>query len=105
MPKSAKREKGVRGPEPRRFQIQESGFDSWFPDLSSQAQGDSLFLVQQAHRLQYHRPHNFHALWTELVQRVLRRVVEDVAITIVEIDQIRAGNAAPNEWQVVIFQW
>ena len=47
---------------------------------------DRLFLVQQTHGLQYHEPHDLDALGAELVQRILRRVVEDIAVAIVEID-------------------
>ena len=49
-----------------------------------------LFLIQHLDRLQNHATHDLQAGWAELVNRVLRGVVEDVAVTIVQVNQVGA---------------
>ncbi len=46
----------------------------------------TLSLVQEAHGFESHRAHDRQALGAELVESVLRGVMEDVVVAVVKVD-------------------
>src|SRR5580765_2148796 len=58
--------------------------------------------IQQSQRPQHRVPGDLKALWTQLVERVFRRVVEGVVVTVVKIDEVHYGNANFLERKMVI---
>ena len=63
----------------------------------------ALACVQKPDRLQNHIPDDLHTLRAELVDGVLRRVVEDIAVAVLEIDKVRRRDTQLYEGQVVVF--
>src|SRR5207248_6421748 len=63
----------------------------------------SLDLVEDLHAFENYLSYDLQALGGELIHRVLRSVVEDVAVAVIEIDQIQARHAALNERQMIVF--
>ena len=73
-------------------------FSSQFPVLGSQ-----LFLVEKLDGLQDYLAYDLDAFGAEFVEGVLRGVVEDVAVAVVEIDEVGTRHAEMNERQVIVF--
>src|SRR5208337_1085166 len=63
----------------------------------------ALALVEQVDRFQDRIANDFEALGAELVHGVLRGVMEDVVVAVVEVDDVGAGDAAFYEGQVIVF--
>src|SRR6266851_6867442 len=61
-----------------------------------------VLLVQHPHGLQNYVPHDFQTLGTELVHRVLRGVVKDIAVAVIQVNEVGTGNPTAHEWQVVV---
>src|SRR5215469_3910104 len=59
--------------------------------------------VQHPDRLQNDIAGDLEALGAKLVHCVLNRMVEDVVVAVVEVDDVGAGHAAFNERQVIVF--
>src|SRR5437868_12694963 len=60
------------------------------------------FLVQHPHRLENHIADDFHAFGTQFVYRILGLVPENVAVAIVEINQVSRRDAMANKWHLVV---
>ena len=63
-----------------------------FSARSTQADAN-IPLIDERERFQDRVPDDFQTLWAEFVDRVLRRVMEDVAVSVVEINDVGDGNA------------
>src|SRR5271168_3595189 len=61
-----------------------------------------VHFVENIDGLQHGGADNFQALRTELVDRVLGRVPEDIVIAVVEVDEVRAGDAVLHEGNVIV---
>src|ERR1700722_2138846 len=78
------------------------------PANSSEYSGPALFRrkrvhpVENADRFEYRAPHDFQALWAEFVDGVLRSMPEDIVVAVIEINQIGAGDASLDEWNVIV---
>ena len=59
-------------------------------------------LVEEADGLQHGAADDFQALGTEFIDGILRDVPEDVVIAVVEVDEVRAGDAPLYEGKMVI---
>src|ERR1700723_1845686 len=63
---------------------------------------DRIHLVEDANGFEDHVADDFQALGTQLVYCILRRVPEDVVVTIVKIDQIGRRDTSLHERNVII---
>src|ERR1035441_6616559 len=65
--------------------------------------GGTLALVEHSDGFEDGVAYDFQALWTELVHGVLRGVMEDVVVAVVEVDDIGGWDAAFHKRQMVVF--
>src|SRR5580704_11573617 len=59
-----------------------------------------LHLVENAHGLQDHTATDFQAFDAELVHRVLDRMMKDVVVSVVDVDDVGTRHADAHEWQM-----
>src|SRR5580704_2964515 len=62
----------------------------------------SLPCIHEPNRLQNYVAANRQRLRAQLVDRILHRVMEDVVVAIVQIDNVHRRNANLHEWQVIV---
>src|SRR5580704_1102249 len=61
-----------------------------------------IHLAENSHRFQHHAAYNLETLRTQLIDRILRSVPEDIVVAVVEVDEVGAGNAAFDERDVIV---
>src|SRR5580700_9653629 len=90
------------------FSIRISGALEMKPRKRAKALTQSSFRRQQIHLvedadcLQHGHADNFQALGTELVDGVLRRVPENIVVAVVEVNEVRTGDALLHKWDVIV---
>ena len=63
---------------------------------------ERVHFVQDARAFQHGLAYDLQALRAEFIDCILRRVPEDVVVTVVEVDQIDAGNAPFDEREMIV---
>jgi hypothetical protein len=58
---------------------------------------ERFHLVEDVHRLQDHSATDFQALAAEFINRVLNRVVENIVVSVVDVDDVGTGDADLHE--------
>src|SRR5579872_2476976 len=64
--------------------------------------GQRLHLVEDADRLQDHRAADLQALGAQLIDRVLNRVVKNVVVSVINVDDVGAGHSDANKRQMIV---
>src|SRR5690349_5976188 len=72
------------------------------PSLTKGAHTTLLHLVQHLNAFEDHVADNLQALGGELIDCVLRSVVEDIPVAVVEVDDVETRHATLNEWKVIV---